>query len=668
MSRTPVVSKWFRDPAALWALGGALLTTILAFEWSRRYGRNVCDDSLISFQYARNAAEGLGFVFNPGERVEGYTNFLWTALLALAYPLSDGTSGGFVRLGIALSTAFAALDIVLLYRLGRLVWPRRVAPIVFAIALCVLDNSYSVWAIQALESHLLVFWMLLSCLFLWGAPSRRRQFGAAISLCAVMMTRPDGALFVAVLGASELLWALRSEESKRGLLRVCATFGATAILFGVYFAWRYQYYGYPFPNTFYVKAAGLRGEAIDRGLEYLRSFVFDRGYVPLLALGAIVGIRDRIIGPLFTWSLLYVAYVVYIGGDFYPGHRFLVVLIPIAALLSAYSLERLAALLRSVWPQKRVPAWGVWCLGLALITVVTVRGLRLGPIQSEVARWGAEVARIRALMEWLGEQAPPGSSIVAGDIGCSGYYAKLYVHDYFGLIDPLIAHQDRRRLGRGKAGHEKHASAAYLLARKPTYIKRGYIPGDLYKHGYFIDSDIPAHLNEPGIWRRDEYRDEDGWALESRISFVPRPYPGWVATGKAFERWPTNKAPKTGDRIIGRDRWFVSSYHPSSGDAAIGELRSAPFLLEGDVFLIRVAGGRDSSRLRVELRVDDALVASATGNGSGTFARHAWDITSHRGRSAVLRVVDDAVGHRGHIMVDELEQRTKRSKSSPDRK
>src|SRR5690242_17979411 len=38
-------------------------------------------DAFISMRYARNLALGHGPVFNPGERVEGYTNFLWTLIL-----------------------------------------------------------------------------------------------------------------------------------------------------------------------------------------------------------------------------------------------------------------------------------------------------------------------------------------------------------------------------------------------------------------------------------------------------------------------------------------------------------------------------------------------------------------------------------------------------------
>ncbi len=49
----------------------------------------VTDDAFISFVYARNLARHGQLVFNLGERVEGYTNFLWTVLLA-----------GFLKVGL----------------------------------------------------------------------------------------------------------------------------------------------------------------------------------------------------------------------------------------------------------------------------------------------------------------------------------------------------------------------------------------------------------------------------------------------------------------------------------------------------------------------------------------------------------------------------------------
>ena len=46
------------------------------------------DDAMISMRYAQSLAEGHGLVWNPGEApVEGYTNFLWTLVMAKLWNL-----------------------------------------------------------------------------------------------------------------------------------------------------------------------------------------------------------------------------------------------------------------------------------------------------------------------------------------------------------------------------------------------------------------------------------------------------------------------------------------------------------------------------------------------------------------------------------------------------
>jgi arabinofuranosyltransferase len=49
--------------------------------WSRRWS---CDDAFISFRYADHLAHGQGLVWNVGERVEGFSNLLWTLLFVPA--------------------------------------------------------------------------------------------------------------------------------------------------------------------------------------------------------------------------------------------------------------------------------------------------------------------------------------------------------------------------------------------------------------------------------------------------------------------------------------------------------------------------------------------------------------------------------------------------------
>src|SRR5438046_1501989 len=61
-------------------LGAAALAHIV-------YLHVMYDDAFITYRYAENLARGLGLVYNPGERVEGYSNFLWTLMMAVVVKL-----------------------------------------------------------------------------------------------------------------------------------------------------------------------------------------------------------------------------------------------------------------------------------------------------------------------------------------------------------------------------------------------------------------------------------------------------------------------------------------------------------------------------------------------------------------------------------------------------
>ena len=69
-----------RGRATVGILLGVAVFAIFAANVERR--AFLGDDSFISFRYAKHLTEGQGLVWNPGERVEGYTNFLWVLLMA----------------------------------------------------------------------------------------------------------------------------------------------------------------------------------------------------------------------------------------------------------------------------------------------------------------------------------------------------------------------------------------------------------------------------------------------------------------------------------------------------------------------------------------------------------------------------------------------------------
>ena len=116
----------------------------------------------------------------------------------------------------------------------------------------------------------------------------------------------------------------------RALARTLAAF---LVPFAIYFVARWAYFGELLPNTFYLKV-GHDLTAVQRGLDYVRTYLAERSYVPLVALLAPLVARTAMVYWLTLFALLHTAYVVYVGGDFYAGHRFLLVLDPYCALLT----------------------------------------------------------------------------------------------------------------------------------------------------------------------------------------------------------------------------------------------------------------------------------------------------------------------------------------------
>ena len=134
------------DRHRLCAAIATLAGMYVANGYSRQNYRIIVDDALISLVYARNLALGNGLVFNVGERVEGYTNFLWVLLIAPFYWVARLFHADFVHFVIGLSIALSGIALVLVYRLSRAIWDRNLVATGAALGLCVVDNSYTTWA------------------------------------------------------------------------------------------------------------------------------------------------------------------------------------------------------------------------------------------------------------------------------------------------------------------------------------------------------------------------------------------------------------------------------------------------------------------------------------------------------------------------------------------
>ncbi|MEZ4389917.1 MAG: hypothetical protein R3A48_02385 [Polyangiales bacterium] len=138
------------------------------------------------------------------------------------------------------------------------------------------------------------------------------------------------------------------------------------------------------------------------------------------------------------------------------------------------------------------------------------------------------------------------------------------------------------------------------------------------------------------------------------FDFEGRDLAGWAVEGLALAA-PVVAGPTRSQLAITgyRGEWFVNTYHPQFSDAVTGSATSPAFTLSADTLRLRVGGGRGPDT-GVELLVDGARVAEATGENSEALREVVLDVRAWRGRSARLKVRDASGGSWGHVLVDDV--------------
>jgi hypothetical protein len=429
--------------------------------------RYISDDAFISFRYAQNWAMGYGPVYNVGETVEGYTNFLWMAILTIFYKAGFDIVLVAQVLGIALGLA----TILLTYKFSKRWHPASSPWAVLAACLLALNVSFAAWSTGGLETHLFTFLVLLSALlYLQELEDPQRFPWSALTMALTVMTRPDGLVFVALAGLYRL-WQHRGRVTRQELLWV-VTF---VLLYLPYFAWRFSYYGYPFPNTFYAKVGG-GSERLLRGIEYVAGFIWEYGGGPfaiLVVILLLVRQLDRACMYLAWLTAGFMTYVVWIGGDSLIEYRFLLAVTPLLYLLTQQSLWKAQSLVarrlqrRSIEPDRIVFLLTSVALLILIYLLVIQPPARTARVN--IARTRTSYENLATAGKWLREQVPPQASLAVHHAGAMPFQSELTTIDMLGLNDLHIAHTETPDMGTGEAGHEKR-DVDYVLSRQPTYI------------------------------------------------------------------------------------------------------------------------------------------------------------------------------------------------------
>ena len=421
------------------------------------------DDAFISLRYSQRFLEGKGLTWTDGERVEGFTNFLWVVTVA-----GLGTYGAdLVATARALGVVGMSAVIAAIFYAFPVTRPERaIAPVCASLAFAG-AGPVAAYAISGLEHPLLVallIWGIVLCRPLMESDDVgwRQIWGPSLLLGLSCTVRPDAPLLVGMVIIAVAVGAGVRRARLWIAFRLALFPGAC---FGALLLFRRMYYSDWVPNTYYAKVA-LTAERLARGWEYVSAGAWPfLGLLVLIGIALVISVVDRRFArrallpllPLVAW----LTYLTFIGGDNMPQRRHLVPAIALAALIAAEVLA---------WMVERAPRRSLAALGLGVamvvqIGIVSFKDPQRAKAKRNVWMWRGQPAGL-FMKRAFGEREP----LMAVDAaGALPYFSELPAIDMLGLNDRHIARHRPKSFGRGKLAHEL-GDGNYVMRRAPDLI------------------------------------------------------------------------------------------------------------------------------------------------------------------------------------------------------
>ena len=488
----------------------ALLTSILTayrLHW-------LCDDAFITFRYSYNLHKGIGPIYNLGEEVEGYTNFLWMILISTGLNFNISPE----RSSQALGLLSYILNLVLLFLAGNKIHETKYGKdrIYLPLSMICFSIQYHarVYATSGLETSFFTFLLLSGNLIIYFYIDQVKLWIGFTLLTLLCMTRPDGLLFYGFSSVFFLFFRCQNLNYKEIFLKNLYIHLPFLLIYIPYFYWRYQFYGYIFPNTFYAKEAG--SIYILQGIKYIFLY-FNTYYVFYILLLLLIiyflnhyffdikGVIDffikrtnkdgwlskrkyrnffgnkieydydisenKFINMELEWfflalipSLVYISYLCIIGGDF----MFARLLIPLSPLL----FLGIELFLYPFFNEKIIRYAGIIII---LATFFYINPYKKGKVPEvynitdenkiynikEIYKLKLKLLPLRKIFMEDGIKISYG-----GTQAMIAYYLDplVAIETVSGLTDSTIAHKKINI--RGRVGHEKSADIEYLKKRK----------------------------------------------------------------------------------------------------------------------------------------------------------------------------------------------------------
>ncbi|NJN65775.1 MAG: hypothetical protein HC884_03210 [Chloroflexaceae bacterium] len=447
-----------------WSLAGLALVLLIGLTHQLLF-RTIAEDGFITFRYALNLALGNGPVFNPGERVEGYSDFLWMVLLAGLHALA----GAPIPLTARILGVIAALaTIALTYRMSLDLNEGDRRTSLLAALFAASSGSFVAHGPGGMETTLFALLVMLTLL------SSLRGAGLLAGLLAALatMTRPEGVLLLPPI----LFWGWRGPPTS--LLAHLRTASVRLLPFLAlvlpWTLWRVWYYGYLIPNAVYAKGGMDLSQQTHLGALNFSEFALANAHVLILFIIIAIALtrRNVHIPPatwlLISWVVLHIAFVIGVGGDWMPAWRYFAPVIPTVcvALFNLWATNTRNVRLNISLPRHAL-------ILFAFSGLLVLESFFHPSMIPRTRLLALQVGQFSAMGTWFHQTLPAGTLLAVYANGSLSYYAGVEhpVIDLMGLTDEHIAREGNRSFKRAPwLGAQDYA---YVLSRRPAVIVFG---------------------------------------------------------------------------------------------------------------------------------------------------------------------------------------------------
>lgn len=481
-----------------------LFITLLCFFCLAWINRFIQDDALISFRYAENFVSGKGLVYNDGEKVEGYTNFLWVMIESFFFTLNLPIITS-VHL---LSILFFIISLMLVYLLTDKLIENSLFSF-FTLLLLGANPSFLAYATGGLETQLqallvLITFLVYNKIYQSKQVEYKYYFILSVVFIFILLNRLDSVILIFLISISLVLLHFFKKEGE-ALKKLFLLYLLPILVIGYWLLWKKNYYGDILPNTFYVKAISSdMSFLIFRGFFFVGlfgvlSFLLPMTYILFFNRKAFFYKKKNIsyLGTktiMICYVLLHVLYIIKVGGGFMEFRYFIQITPIIYIIISTFM----------TFNMKRKAIY----VGFLLLFVNPIIGKILMPnyifgvesIENLSNHLYKENEDWVAIGKKLNTFTDIDNSVVIGvnPAGAIPFYSKLESIDMLGLNDKWVAMNGLPY--RRTPGHFKITSLAYLLERevnivigKPIMVNNAYLELEREKYSlHYLQKILPS--------------------------------------------------------------------------------------------------------------------------------------------------------------------------------